>query len=215
MDEKVLDYHDILLRRADVGLLNGPFWLNDQLIGFYFQYLPRDKYPIVQGNVTLISGSVSFLLSHASESDACLTIEKLGISGNKAALFAVNNNPHVHSPNGGSHWSLLLYLVNKQQFYHFDSLGHTNHAPAKRLAKVVEKGVKRESTEFVDVEVPQQEDGWMCGYYTLQIADTLCDLASIGRLDAGCLEQCVKFDIEKKLPSMQEDLKALINKLSQ
>lgn len=216
MDEKVLDYQDILLRREDVELLDGPFWLNDQLIGFYFQYLPGDKYPNVRGDVTLISGTVSFLLSHASENDACLTIEKLGISGNKAALFAVNNNPHVHSPNGGSHWSLLLYLVSKQQFYHFDSLGNTNHESAKRLTNVVEKGVRQEGMEFVEAKVPQQEDGWMCGYYTLQIADTVCDLASIGRLeDAGYLERCVKFDIENKLPSMQEDLKALINKLSQ
>jgi len=29
-DEKVLDYHDILLRGADVELLRGPDWLNDQ-----------------------------------------------------------------------------------------------------------------------------------------------------------------------------------------
>ena len=27
--EKVLSYGDVVLRKADVDLLNGPFWLND------------------------------------------------------------------------------------------------------------------------------------------------------------------------------------------
>lgn len=31
MSKKVLDYHDILLREADVKLLDGPHWLNDQV----------------------------------------------------------------------------------------------------------------------------------------------------------------------------------------
>lgn len=216
MDDKVLDYHDVLLRRADVELLDGPFWVNDQIIGFYFQYLPLEKYPTTQGDVMLISGSVAFLLLHANESDASLTIRKLGIAEKKAVLFAVNNNPHIHSPGGGSHWSLLLYLVDQQKFCHFDSVGHTNLESAKRLAKVVEKGVGMEGMDFINFNTPQQNDGWMCGYYTMQIADTACDLASVGQLgDVECLKQCIKFDVENKLPLLQEDLKATIGKISQ
>lgn len=30
MDTKILDYHDILLRKGDVELLKGSGWLNDQ-----------------------------------------------------------------------------------------------------------------------------------------------------------------------------------------
>ncbi len=30
--DKVLDYGDVLLRRRDVDLLDGPFWLNDQVL---------------------------------------------------------------------------------------------------------------------------------------------------------------------------------------
>lgn len=30
-DARVLDYHDVLLRQADVDLLNGSHWLNDQV----------------------------------------------------------------------------------------------------------------------------------------------------------------------------------------
>lgn len=31
-DDKVLSYGDNLLRRSDVDLLAGPFWLNDQVL---------------------------------------------------------------------------------------------------------------------------------------------------------------------------------------
>lgn len=30
-DARVLSYHDVLLRKADVELLRGPHWLNDQV----------------------------------------------------------------------------------------------------------------------------------------------------------------------------------------
>lgn len=30
-NEKYLSYHDVFLRRGDVDLLQGPFWLNDQV----------------------------------------------------------------------------------------------------------------------------------------------------------------------------------------
>ncbi|GIM15870.1 hypothetical protein Vretimale_18558 [Volvox reticuliferus] len=39
---KVLDYHDVLLREQDVSLLEGPHWLNDQVVAFYFEYLSRE-----------------------------------------------------------------------------------------------------------------------------------------------------------------------------
>lgn len=38
-DEKVLSYGDVLLRRSDVELLEGPHYLNDQIIEFFFSYL--------------------------------------------------------------------------------------------------------------------------------------------------------------------------------
>ena len=31
-NQKALSYHDILLRKADVRLLQGPDWINDQVI---------------------------------------------------------------------------------------------------------------------------------------------------------------------------------------
>jgi len=36
-DTTVLSFHDSLLRQSDVALLDGTEWLNDKLIGFYFE----------------------------------------------------------------------------------------------------------------------------------------------------------------------------------
>ena len=38
MDPIVLSFHDSLLRQSDVQLLDGSNWLNDKIIGFYFEY---------------------------------------------------------------------------------------------------------------------------------------------------------------------------------
>ena len=37
MDPIVLSYHDSLLRQSDVALLEGSNWLNDRIIGFFFE----------------------------------------------------------------------------------------------------------------------------------------------------------------------------------
>jgi sentrin-specific protease 8 len=37
MDPIVLSYHNSLLRKSDVALLEEPNWLNDKVIGFYFE----------------------------------------------------------------------------------------------------------------------------------------------------------------------------------
>lgn len=36
-DKVLLSYHDSLLRESDVDLLKGSDWINDKIIGFYFE----------------------------------------------------------------------------------------------------------------------------------------------------------------------------------
>lgn len=38
-DEKILSYNDVVLRRSDLHILSGPYFLNDRIIEFYFSYL--------------------------------------------------------------------------------------------------------------------------------------------------------------------------------
>jgi len=39
VDAVVLDYYDCLLRNSDLLLLNESHWLNDNIIGFAFEYV--------------------------------------------------------------------------------------------------------------------------------------------------------------------------------
>lgn len=52
----MLSYNDVLLRRADVELLTGPRWLNDQVISFYFEYITQER---LQGEQMLLIHFVS------------------------------------------------------------------------------------------------------------------------------------------------------------
>lgn len=42
----VLNYGDSLLRTSEIEILKSNCWLNDVLIGFYFEYLDNQKSPL-------------------------------------------------------------------------------------------------------------------------------------------------------------------------
>ncbi len=43
-DPIVLSFYDSIIRQSDVDILEGPHWLTDNLIGFYFEYLSNVAY---------------------------------------------------------------------------------------------------------------------------------------------------------------------------
>jgi len=70
-DPIVLSFFDTLVRVSDVDLLKGQHWLNDSLIGFYFEYLQKLKYKefaellFVSPEVTqCIKGSSKVCIAH-------------------------------------------------------------------------------------------------------------------------------------------------------
>ncbi|EIE19373.1 hypothetical protein COCSUDRAFT_54666 [Coccomyxa subellipsoidea C-169] len=69
-EPKILDYHDILLYRSDVDLLKGEFWLNDQIVSFFFEYLQKEKYEH-HHELFFFGGSLTYLLLHGSMIQAC------------------------------------------------------------------------------------------------------------------------------------------------
>ncbi|KAM1479114.1 hypothetical protein ACFX2I_026453 [Malus domestica] len=59
-DEKILSYNDVVLRRSDLDILSGPYFLNDRLIEFYFSYLSSCSEEIL-----LIAPSIAFWMMNA------------------------------------------------------------------------------------------------------------------------------------------------------
>ena len=136
MDDKVLDYHDTILRVRDVVILTGPTWLNDAILAFYFAYLENDKYASLRRSVSFVDASVSFLVANVAVSDVTNILEPLGLTTRRVVVFSVSNNEDVAVPEGGSHWSLLVFRKGERggsdTFEHYDSAAPKRTSSTRR-----------------------------------------------------------------------------------
>ena len=60
--------------------------------------------------------------------------EPLQLSKRRLVLFAVNDNPFVDVPGGGTHWTLLVHSGSDGKFWHFDSAGGSGSAQSPAAA---------------------------------------------------------------------------------
>ena len=121
----VLSFHEILLHQSDVELLNGPHWLNDTIISFYFEYLEKVKFSS-EKNILFVSPEVTQCIKMVQSTEIGIFLEPLNIQMKKFVFFALNDNDSPEMA-GGSHWSLLVFSRNEHCFYHFDSSSGSNH----------------------------------------------------------------------------------------
>ncbi|KAI4322218.1 hypothetical protein L6164_021930 [Bauhinia variegata] len=178
-DEKILSYNDVVLRRSDLGILSGPYFLNDRIIEFYFSYL-ASSYPTK--DILLVPPSIAFWIMQCPVVESLRDfLEPLHLSEKTLVIFPINNNDDVSLAEGGSHWSLLVYYRNANNFVHHDSLNGMNRVPAKKLYKAVVgymgMGVSDSASEAEFLECsdsPKQRNGHDCGLYVIAIARVIC-----------------------------------------
>ncbi|XP_057748679.1 NEDD8-specific protease 1 [Arachis stenosperma] len=177
-DEMILSYNDVVLRRYDLTILNGPFYLNDRVIELYFSYLPS-CYP--SQDTLLVPPSIAFWIMKCPVAEALKDfIEPLHLSDKELVIFPVNDNEDVGKAEGGSHWSLLAYYRRANKFVHHDSCRGMNSAPAKQLYRAVggymgQCGSASEPSFLEWTDSPQQENGYDCGLYVMAIARVICN----------------------------------------
>lgn len=177
-DEKILSYNDVVLRRSDLDILGGPYFLNDRIIEFYLSYL-SSSYPSL--DILLVPPSIAFWVIQCPFAAALKDfLEPLHLSEKELVLFPVNDNENVNTAEGGSHWSLLAYYRNANLFVHHDSCRCLNSEPAKKLYKAVVgyvglsgSGSEARFLEYADS--PKQVNGYDCGLYVTAIARVICD----------------------------------------
>lgn len=179
MDPVVLSYQDSLLRRSDVALLNGPHWLNDQVIGFAFEYFTTERFKSLGEKVCFISPEVAQFIKYAScQEELAIFLEPLSIASRRWVFLAVNDNANQTA--GGSHWSLLVYRRDTSQFTHYDSQSGGNSLHARRIAAKLEAflgaGAK---VPFVEEQCPSQQNSYDCGMYVICNAEALCESARV------------------------------------
>ncbi|XP_016330844.1 sentrin-specific protease 8-like isoform X1 [Sinocyclocheilus anshuiensis] len=179
MDPVVLSYQDSLLRRSDVALLNGPHWLNDQVIGFAFEYFATERFKSLGEKVCFISPEVAQFIKYAScQEELAIFLEPLSLASCRCVFLAVNDNSNQSA--GGSHWSLLLYRRDTNQFSHYDSQSGSNSLNARRIAAKLEAFVGTGAkVPFVEEQSPSQQNSYDCGMYVICNAEALCESARV------------------------------------
>ncbi|KAK9302695.1 hypothetical protein QLX08_005416 [Tetragonisca angustula] len=182
-NETVLSYYDCLLRASDVALLQGPHWLNDVIIGFYFEYLNETLNKNGKKEIYFISPELTQLLKMTDSSQYNIFLDPLNVSECKCIFFPLNNCDRKDAA-GGSHWSLLIFCKQDKTCYHFDS----------------SKGYN---------DCPQQDNGYDCGVYVLSLADVITKHV----LKTGRIDGCNYNQIKKLVHAKRTELLNLINDL--
>ncbi|XP_003490142.1 sentrin-specific protease 8 [Bombus impatiens] len=207
----VLSYYDYLLRISDVTLLQGSYWLNDVIIGFYFEYLDETLNKNERKDFYFISPELTQLLKMTDPDQYIIFLDPLSISECKCMIFPLNNCDRKDTA-GGTHWSLLIFCKGDKTCYHFDSAKGSNATIASKFAKNVMDCVfdKNEpNKKFVEVDSPQQNNSYDCGVYVLCLTDVIINhILKNERMD-GCNYNQVK----KLVHAKRAQLLGLINDL--
>jgi sentrin-specific protease 8 len=176
---------DCLVRQADIELLAPGQWLNDQIIGFFFELCENETF--AGSNIAFVGPEVAQFMRVAAEGEVAACLEPLGLAARAAVLLAVNNCQDPTRP-GGSHWSLLVFVRKDNAFYHLDSSGDMNALAARELAARVGRVAGGGGT-VTTVAVAQQGNGSDCGVHCLlhaeRVARHLAAGGDMAGLDAG------------------------------
>ncbi|XP_067829549.1 sentrin-specific protease 8 isoform X2 [Heptranchias perlo] len=175
MDPVLLSYHDSLIRRSDLSLLNPPNWLNDNIIGFAFEYFATEQYKELSDEACFISPEVTqFIKCTASQEELAIFLEPLALAQKNLVFLAVNDNSVQAA--GGSHWSLLFYSRDKNCFSHYDSCSNMNASHARQITAKLQRflGTKSE-VPFVEESAPVQKNSYDCGMYVMCNTEALCE----------------------------------------
>ncbi|KAK9511856.1 hypothetical protein O3M35_000437 [Rhynocoris fuscipes] len=159
----ILTYNDCSLFLTDFLLLQGPFWLNDKLLGFYMDYLENEVYSDL--SVCFIRPEVTQCLKLYPDLNEFL--DPLGFNSKDYAVMILNDCDDKKSA-GGTHWSLLVFSKPEHTFYHIDSLHGHNAYCAKTLATKIAQYVGDNYVyRFHDTVTLKQRNSYDCGVFVL------------------------------------------------
>ncbi|KAG7035453.1 NEDD8-specific protease 1, partial [Cucurbita argyrosperma subsp. argyrosperma] len=214
-DEKILSYNDVVLRKSDLDILNGPCYLNDRIIEFYFSYLctchPSE-------DILLSPPSIAFWIMNCPDTDGLKDfLQPLNLLDRNLVIFPVNDNNDVNKAEGGNHWSVLVFYREANLFVHHDSCKGVNNSSAKRLYRAVARfmGVTNSTSEpsFVECsESPQQVNGHDCGLYVTAISRSICRWYEQERKEVGGGDGFLWFSavVKEVTPSLVADMRSEI-----
>uniref|UniRef100_A0A8C5QTZ7 SUMO peptidase family member, NEDD8 specific n=1 Tax=Leptobrachium leishanense TaxID=445787 RepID=A0A8C5QTZ7_9ANUR len=177
MEQVVLSYGDCLLRCSDVCLLDAPHWLNDNVIGFIFEFLASTLPQALTQRIAFLSPEVSQFIK-CCEREAPEFLKPLDLPSKDLILLPVNDN--AGSEAGGTHWSLLAYVRQFQSYLHYDSAPGTNKPHARLMARSL-SALLRGNPAYREENAPAQHNSYDCGMYVVCVAEALCEQLGNGQ----------------------------------
>lgn len=212
-DRVVLSYHDSLLRTSDVNLLKGTHWLNDAIIGFYYEYLTQQYQKDGDKQLLFVNPPLTQLLRMEDPANYCAFLDHVDAKNYNFIFFPLNNSDSLMSA-GGTHWSLLVYSRMDQMCYHYDSSSnYINNFIAfdftMNLIKYFFGKPKRRYNEMIS---PPQTNGHDCGLHVLCLTDVLSRhilrTSKISDCDFGAIPEMVQHK-RSQLLNLIETLKSM------
>jgi Ulp1 family protease len=145
----------------------------------------------------------------------------LNLASCDCIICPINDSDNVATAKGGSHWSLLVYVRNTHggSFFYLDSARHAgskNLANAKQVAKILQPVISPDvlasgnPTRFVELECPQQQNGYDCGVYTILFAELVYQLDMHSVPDVEELGRSLPFDSMEDPKSIRARMQAVI-----
>eukprot|EP00850_Spirogloea_muscicola_P022550 SM000300S11725 [mRNA] locus=s300:118746:119960:- [translate_table: standard] len=205
---------DAAVRARDVALLRSrpPAWLNDALLALYLQRLQLSA---AAPAVLLVAPAVAAWLRLCRDaSDLRAAASALHLPSRDLVLFPVNDNDEPDVPEGGTHWSLLMYYRLDGAFTHLDSLGDANRLPAQALVDVIAPflGVPQAKRLCVPDFTPQQCNGYECGDFVLAMAEAIVTAHINGQHPLSTLRTS---NFIGRVSNLREDFYQLVQELQQ
>lgn len=210
-DRIVLSYHDSLLRDSDVQLLRGPHWINDTIIGFYFEHLDKAASNSKNKDLLFVSPELTQLLKLTASSDYEMLLEPIDAKS-KSFLFFPLNNCDSRETAGGTHWSLLVYSKSEETCFHIDSSKGLNSVVAKSFAKsILDYFCGKGLENYLEIDTPQQDNGYDCGLYVLCATDLIASYTVAEGKVENCGFESLKILVDEKRKKLLELIDCLKN----
>jgi len=151
-------------------LLEPPNWLNDQIIGFAFEFFAREDIGDEQ-RVAFIDPAVTQMIKLCPEPyEIQGLLESLDLPKKELILVAINDNESKETA-GGTHWALLVWHRSVGGFYYYDSLPNQNESAARKTALSLSPSIGATvPINFSVVNVRRQYNNYDCGMQVLSIA---------------------------------------------
>eukprot|EP01038_Epipyxis_sp_PR26KG_P005934 gene5934-8182_t len=171
----IVSYKDADIYDRDATCFAPGCWLNDSCINYSFKLI-EDKYQELM-NITLLMDPavVSFMRIQSCDDEEDEELANgLNIFKKKWIIVPVSDNQSFET--FSSHWSLLLVHRLSGFSFHYDSNGSYNQLASELTAERINLICKSPKNKVIQLNCPQQSNGFDCGIYTILFAEFCCEM---------------------------------------